>query len=161
MLLLAFVLCSFSGGDDNEFRIKAMFIYNFTKYVEWPADNGGPVFRIGVYGKSDILEPLRTIASQKKAGDRKIEITRLEPDKDVYCQIIFIPREQARYLESLEKKYSGKGVLFVTDESERPAAINLVTRDNKVRFEINQTMAKNGGVKISGQLLNLAVSVHP
>ncbi|MEO8088485.1 MAG: YfiR family protein, partial [Bacteroidota bacterium] len=161
LLLAAFVCNSFSSGSEgNEYQIKAMFIFNFTKYVEWPETKDAGDFTIGVIGESEILEPLERIATQKKVGNKKIIVKKLSLDDEDYCNIVIISKSRLNKLELVEKKYAGKGVLVISDESSRPAAINLVTRDNKVRFEITQSLAKSGGVKISSQLLALAVTVH-
>jgi len=160
------VLQSFSfetgstGGDGNEYQVKAMFVFNFTKYVEWPDGRSANVFTVGVIGESEIIEHLERIASQKKIGEKRIAIKLLSPDSDEYCDIVIISKTHLNKLDQVEKRYAGKGVLIISDESPRSAAINLVTRDNKIRFEINQSLAKAGGVKISSQLLSLAVEVH-
>jgi len=160
-ILAALVFFSFkSETDGNEYQIKAMFIFNFTKYVEWPEAKSADVFTIGIIGESDITEPLERIAAQKKVGEQKILVKKIGPEDDDYCNIIIVSRSRLNKLDQVEKKYAGRGVLIISDESPRSAAINLVTRDNKVRFEINQSLAKTGGVKISSQLLALAVAVH-
>jgi hypothetical protein len=164
LLLTAIVFGSFSHGisgmEGNEYQIKAMFVLNFTKYVEWPDLKSSDIFIIGVVGESDIIEPLERIATQKKVGDKKIIIKTLTLDDEDYCNIIIVSKSKLNKLEQIEKKYSGKGVLVISDEAQRSAAINLVTRDNKIRFEVNQSLARSGGVKISSQLLSLAVEVH-
>jgi hypothetical protein len=164
LLLAAFVFGSFttvpSGNEGNEYQVKAMFVFNFTKYVEWPEEKSNDAFTIGIIGESEIIEPLERIATQKKVGDRKIVIKTLSAETDEYCNIIIVSNSRLNKLEQIEKRYTGKGVLIISDESQRSAAINLVTRDNKIRFEINQSLAKSGGVKISSQLLSLAVEVH-
>ena len=161
MLLSAFVF-GFSSGPEsgNEYQVKAMFIFNFTKYIEWPEEKSGDSFIIGVVGESEIFEPLERIAHQKKVGDKKIIVKMLSADDEDYCDIVIVSKSKTNKLEQIEKKYAGKGVLIISDESPRSAAINLVTRDNKIRFEINQSMAKSGGIKISSQLLSLAIEVH-
>jgi len=164
LLLTAIVFGSFSFGpsnpEGNEYQIKAMFVFNFTKYVEWPEIKQNDVFIIGVVGESEIIEPLDRIATQKRVGDKRIVIKILSPEDEEYCNIIIVSKSKLNKLELIEKKYSGKGVLIISDEAQRSAAINLVTRDNKIRFEVNQSLAKAGGVKISSQLLSLAVEVH-
>lgn len=164
LLLAAFVFGSFTlippGTEGNEYQIKAMFVFNFTKYVEWPEVKSNDVFTIGVIGESEIFDQLERVATQKKVGESKIVIRSLSIEAEDYCNIIIVSKSQTSKLEQIEKRYAGKGVLIISDESPRSAAINLVTRDNKIRFEINQSLAKIGGVKISSQLLSLAVEVH-
>jgi hypothetical protein len=161
LLLSVFLCAAFKPvSEGNEYEIKAMFIFNFTKYVEWPETKSTDEFIIGVFGESEITEPLEKIAAQKKVNDKKIVIRQLSPDDEEYCHIIIVSRSRTNKLEAIEKRYAGRGVLIISDEASRSAAINLVTRDNKIRFEINQSLAKSGGIKISSQLLTLAVSVH-
>lgn len=162
LLLAALVLGAFKPGPEgNEYQVKAMFVFNFTKYIEWPDEvKNNEVFTIGVLGESDILEPLEKIAAQKIINDKKIDVRSIGLDDENYYNIIIVARSRTGKLDAIEKKYAGKGVLIISDESARSAAINLVTRDNKIRFEVNQIQAKNGGVKISSQLLALAISVH-
>ena len=163
-LLAALVFSAFKPGiesnEGNEYEVKAMFVLNFIRYVEWPEKNTNTEFSIGIIGESEMAAPLERIAVQKKVGDKKIIIRKLSAEDDTYCNIILVSRERAGKLELIEKKYAGKGVLIISDESPHSAAINLVKRDNKIRFEINQAAAKSGGVKISGQLLQLAITVH-
>jgi len=121
LLLAAFVFGSFTnsppGAEGNEYQIKAMFVFNFTKYVEWPEVKSNEVFTIGIIGESDIVEPLERIASQKKAGDKKIVIRNLLLEDEEYCNIIIVAKSRMNKLEQIEKKYSGKGVLIISDES--------------------------------------------
>ena len=160
LLCLAFAAMAFTPeSDGNEYQIKAMFVFNFTKYVEWP-EKATSNFTIAVAGESEITGAMEAIAAQKKIGNKKINVGRLSSDMSEDCDIIIVPASRLNKLEAIEKHYANKGVLIITDESARPAAINLVTKDNKVRFEINQQLAKMGGVKISGQLLSLAITVH-
>lgn len=164
LLLLAFVFSAFrpgiDGNEGNEYQVKAMFVFNFIKYVEWPATNANTEFTIGVIGESEITEPLQRIAVQKKVGEKKIIVKRLALDDDTYCDIIIVSKSRSNKLGMLEKRYANRGILIISDEAPNPATINLITRESKVRFEINAAMAKNCGVKISSQLLSLAVAVH-
>ena len=137
-----------------------MFVFNFIKYVEWPETTAGNEFSIGVIGESDITAQLQRIAVQKKVGEKKIVVRKLSVDEDTFCNIIIVSRSRAGKLDLIEKKYANRGVLIITDEAPRPGAINLVTNESKIRFEINTVMAKNCAVKISSQLLSLAITVH-
>lgn len=164
VLLAAFVFGAFKQGGDgdqgNEYQVKAMFVFNFIKYVEWPAENTGSEFTIGVLGESQMTAPLERIAAQKNVGDKKVVIRKLTGGDDTYCNIIIVSGSKASKPEILENKYLNKGVLIISDEATRPSAINLITRESKVKFEINTSMAKNCGVKISSRLLSLAAAAY-
>jgi len=160
-LLLGAVQLSDEG---NEYGVKAMFVYNFTKHVEWPSSANTGVFRIGIVGKSEISDELRKIALQRKVDGKPIEIAAVMPDDNQVYQLIFVSHNQSQKLEELSKKYAGKGVLIISEEakrSERAASINLIMLDHKVRFEINQTSVRLAGLKISMALSNLASVVNP
>jgi hypothetical protein len=166
MLPLVFLLISMKpvADEGNEYSIKAMFIYNFARNIDWSSSSNSGVFRIGVVGKSEIFDALQLIAMQKKIDNRQIEVRKTEIDDQTTYQVIFIPKSQSQRLEELARKYAGKGVLIVSEEckrSERGATINLITSDNKVRFELNQSSARNAGLKVSNTLINLAVVVNP
>ena len=153
-----------AADEGNEYSVKAMFIYNFTKYIDWPQSTNNKTFRIGIIGKSEIFETLQLVASQKKVDNRQIEIKKITEDDNSYYQLIFIAKSETQNINELSKKYFGKGVLIVSEEckrSERGATINLLTTDNKVRFEISQGCARNAGLKVSSILINLAVAVNP
>src|SRR6187399_875019 len=106
LLLAAFVFASFStdpsNPEGNEYQIKAMFVFNFTKYVEWP-EVKSDFFTIGVIGESEIIEPLERISIQKKVGDKKIVVKELSPETEEYCQIIIVSKSRLNKLEQIEK----------------------------------------------------------
>jgi hypothetical protein len=121
-LLAVLVLGAFKPGNEsggNEYQIKAMFVFNFTKYVEWPEVNNPDVFTVGVIGESDIIEPLEKIAAQKKVNDKKIVIRKIDLEDEEYYNIIIVSRSRINKLDLIEKKYAGKGVLIISDESAR------------------------------------------
>ena len=93
-LLLGIVLSAFKPGPDgfdgNEYQVKAMFVFNFIKYVEWPETTAGNEFSIGVIGESDITAQLQRIAVQKKVGEKKIVVRKLSVDEDTFCNIIIV-----------------------------------------------------------------------
>ena len=129
--------------DGNEYRIKAMFLLNFIKYVEWPIENNKPVIRIGIVGESEMFDALTILASG--------------------FQVIFISNTDNNKVDQRIRKHSGKGVLVISEDDRcktRNSGINLFNQDNKIRFEINMSSVKNNGIKISSKLMELASAVH-
>ncbi len=161
-----FLLCSFSANnlmDGNEYNLKAMFILNFMKYVEWPQSKDN-TFRIAIAGQSEIKEALITMIKMKPALEgKKIEIITLEEGEVRPCQILFVPNDESKELLNIIKGYQGKGILIITDDNHyasKGAAINLINIDNKIRFEIYLAQAKLAGIKISSKLSELATNVY-
>src|SRR4051794_29169072 len=93
-LAVLLLLCSFQEPDvADEYTIKGMFIYNFTKYIDWSSSGIKNNFVIAVYGRSEIIKSLEQIALSKKVSNKNIEIKRISNLDDASdCQIIFIPR---------------------------------------------------------------------
>ncbi|HNP49720.1 MAG TPA: YfiR family protein [Bacteroidia bacterium] len=151
-------------SQSNEADIKAMFLFNFIKYVEWPKEQEASVFKIGIVGKSSVSDALQKVIAMKKKEGKKLELVQLNPENAPTCQLVFVTAGEESHGEMWAKQYQGRGVLLVSEESEHSekwAAINLVKVENKIRFVINLSAAKSGGIKISSQLSSLAILVNP
>jgi hypothetical protein len=164
LLLTIFSLSvnSFAEGEANEYNIKAMFVLNFMKYVEWPSNAKEEVFKIGVAGESELFNALQLMSTNRNENV-KVIIEKADPDVTENYQILIVSKKENKKLEEWSKRYQGKGVLIISEECESAnnSAINLKNIDNKIRFEVNHSQAKLGGVKISSRLSNLALSVQP
>jgi hypothetical protein len=159
-----------TGGDSSinrEYTLKALFLYNFGSYVEWPreafAGDDSP-FVIGVLGNSPVESTLREIAATKTIGGRRIAIERIPSAAAmVPCQILYIPQEVG--LQDQRSVIEGLGntpVLIVGDSpglAQRGAVVNFLVRSNKIRFEINVDAARARNLTISAKLLSLAIVV--
>jgi len=157
--------CVRAGGssEGNEYSIKAMFLLNFIKYVEWPIENTKNTFQIGVIGESEMFDALTMLASKRSSEGQKVVIKRFEEKNSENYQMIFISNSDSQPVDELTKKYSTKGVLIITEEEKgkaRQSGINLFNQDNRIRFEINLPVIKNNGLKVSSKLLELATKVH-
>ena len=163
VLLAPFAAFSQSNGNSsNEYDLKALFIFNFIKYVDWSETNESGNFKIVVLGPSEIKDPLQKIADQKKINNRKIEIKEGDDLDEICGQVLFIPRDMSDKLPECISKFSGKGVLIVTEGKNLAAkgsSMNFVMVDNKMKFEINQAAVHSAGLKVSSQLLDLAIVV--
>ena len=164
-LMVLFIVVSaqsFAESENNEYNIKAMFVLNFMKYVEWPQEPNSDTFKIGVVGESNIYQALLLLVANRKENS-KIKIYKVNTDLNEEYQILIIARNENNRIESLSKKYQGKGTLIISEDckNNNNASINLVNINNKIRFEINNIQAKLGGIKISSKLSEMAISVQP
>ncbi len=149
----------------RQYRIKAAFLFNFAKFVEWPpeafADEDSTLV-LGVLGDDPFGAALQSLTGKTVRG-RRLTIKRFDSLLDISdCHILFITssvqEQQQEALESLE----GSNVLTVGEIqrfAQMGGIINFVIRKNKIRFEINLDAGKRAGLVISSQLLNLAESV--
>jgi hypothetical protein len=147
---------------DREQQIKAAFLYNFVKFVDWPAEflpETGNVISICVFNDDPFYEALETIRDKTVKG-RRLVIRRLDAVKDLEsCHVAFIGQTEVRRLPQVMQSLQNSSVLTV-GETERFAhsggIINFVVEKNKVRFEINVDRAERARLKLSSQLLSLA-----
>jgi hypothetical protein len=150
----------------GEYQIKAAFLYNFAKFVEWPsgdfADATEP-FRICVLGRDPFGQELRDITSEKTVNGHKLQIV---PVADVQlartCHILFIASSERAQLKKVLATLQGSSALTVGDSKgfvELGGMINFVLENERVRFEVNHRAAEQAGLKISSKLLTLAKSV--
>lgn len=148
----------------SEHDIKAVFLYNFTRYLEWPEqEQGSGAFDIAVLGDSEILAPLREIAAKKTVRSVPIVIRPCLEIKQIgRPRILFIARSAARWLPQALDELRGAPVLTVGEEeglARRGVAVNFVLRDGAVKFEMNEQAIRAAGIQPSSQLLKLAILV--
>jgi len=141
--------------------VKSLFIYNFTKHIEWPSQKmASPKFEIAIYGKSSIVTKLTAISMDRKVLDKAIEIKVIENIDDAFnCNILFIAGGQGEKLNSLLDKCNGKSILIITEEKKmnlNGVCINIFEKDSHIRFELNTAIIKKEGFKVSNQLYELA-----
>ena len=166
----------------NVYKIKAAFLYNFIKFVDWPEDkiaDSNDVITIGIIGNDpfeDAFEPIKA----KKVKDKTLVIKHFPSiitykaryKKDEYkadygdafkkCHLLFISSSEKEHIEEIINLVEGGSVLTVGETAgfiEAGGIINFVMEQKKVRFEINNAAAKQAELKMRSQLLRLAKKV--
>lgn len=162
MLCVLLIGTHFSKAQVN-YKLHSIFIYKFTQYIEWPDKASGGEFIIGVVGSSPIQAELEALAATKKVGTKTIVVKKLSPTADLSaCHIIFLAEGQSSHLSTIAGKISGKPILLiseVTNGAKKGAGINLIIVDDKMKFEMNKGQIEKQGLKVSGDLIKLAVLV--
>ena len=145
-----------------EYQVKAAFIYNFAKYVEWPRDtfaSASAPIRLGIIGDNPFGEALDKI-SGKLINGHPLIIKELSDYNNLNrFQIIFICSSEIDQLEKIFPRVSTRPILTIAEDQvfhEKGGMITLVLRDNKVRFLINNEEAQKSRLLISSHLLKLA-----
>lgn len=147
----------------SETQVKAVYLFNFGQFVEWPADafaSADAPFVIGIVGKDPFDGTLERVVQGESLGAHPIEVRRFESAEEVkHCNILFIGREEAAKLPATVAALRGRSILTVTDVAggERDGAmIVLVTENNRIRMRINPGAAKASRLQISSKLLRPA-----
>ena len=173
-LLFAIALGGHAEGvdssDSSEYLIKAGFIYNFAKLVEWPttafAQPDSPIV-IGILGNDPFGATLDRIVADKKIDGRGFAVKRVKWSKDLRelkdCNILFVSSSEKDHVDSVVDGMKGLPILTIGDApgfAKRGGIINFTLEDNKVRFEVNVEAAKHADLSISSRLLTLAKIVQ-
>ena len=161
-----FALLRALGAEDlqpGEYQIKAAFVFNFAKFVDWPAaafsNENGP-FYIGVLGDDPFDKDLELTVSGKQINNHKLVVKRFgSGKKPEFCHILFVSRSERKDWPQILEALKGQPVLTVGDGIEKfgqqGGMINLIMVGKKVRFEINQPAAEKARLKIGSRLLKL------
>lgn len=151
---------TFGATAQSTTKYQALFVYNFTRFIEWPS-NGSTDFVIGVLGKSSIFSELQNIASAKKVGNQTIVIKQFSSSSDVVpCQILFVSSEVTSQISQIAASLQSKNTLIITDRpglTGKGAGINFVIDDGKQKFEISKSNVAKTGLKMNKQLLDMAM----
>jgi len=163
-----FLLCCFTSAgvwaqaSKQESSLKAVFIYNFTKYIEWDNLGSEDNFIIGVMGPSSLDAAIEAIAKKNLVKNKKIILRHFANPEDIsYCHILFIPAGYPLPVKAVKEKVDKK-VLVVSERlgaAKQGAAINFILVNDKLKFEINTEAVYSAGLKASSQLLKLAIIV--
>jgi YfiR/HmsC-like len=154
------------ASDSSEYLIKAGFIFNFAKFVEWPSaafvQPDSPIV-IGILGTDPFGTLIDQIVQDKKIGARGFVVKRLKWGADVKelreCKILFVGASEKAHIDELVQTLKGQPILTVGETpgfAERGGVIRFVLEDNRVRFEVNVAAARQADLTISSRLLTLA-----
>lgn len=148
-------------------EVKAVFLFNFTKFVEWPpeafADPASPLV-IGVLGPDPFGPALDEAVAGEKADGRRVEVVRFKSlDELGPCHILFIAAAYEERAPELLRRLRRDATLTVSDIpgfTARGGVVQFLTEGGRVRFEISQAAAERAGLRVSARLLNLASVVR-
>ena len=141
----------FKGDVDTNSKMKAIFIMNFTKLIEWPVDYREGNFVVGVVGNSPLYTELIKMAKTKKVANQTLEIRKFEAINDIAkCHILYVTRVKPNSTLIITAK---QGLV------DKGSGINFVVKNNRQKFELNKRNVEKKKLKVSANLEALAFSV--
>ena len=163
IVCLAFILMARLGLTQSEHSIKAAFLANFVRYIDWPSSalGAGDPLVIGIIGKDPFGKQIDDLAAAKSSPTRKIQVRRINWAQIKECNLLFIPAAESGNYDSLS---AIRNLPIVTvGETDGFAAkyghIGFRVENSRITFEINAVAAKGAGLNISSRLLQLATVV--
>ena len=151
----------------TEYEVKATYLYNFSRFVEWPAkvtQVQSSSFVICVLGKDPFGPALNTILAHEATSGKSIEAQRIPTVQDaVHCRVLFISSSENTRLKQILTTLGDASVLTVSELPEftqRGGMVQFVSEGSRVRFEVNLASAEHAGLTLSSELLKVAVNVR-
>jgi hypothetical protein len=138
----------------QEPKFQAMFVYNFTRTLQWPVDAQKGDFVIGVFGDSEIFKELKTFTQDKKVrGEQKIVVEKITESEAGKCQIVVVTKSKNSDLSTILSAVSGKSTLVITEVSGKTidgAGISFSKDDSGiVNYEFSEKNIKKQNIDVS------------
>jgi hypothetical protein len=146
----------------TEYQVKAAFLFNFAKFVEWPPNafpNTDTPFVIGVLGQDPFGANLDEAVRDERINNRPLLVQRYRSVSEIkQCHVLFIGRSESDRMDSIVSSLKHRKILTVTDANggNGGIVIRFVNEGNKIRFKIDIQAAKTASLTISSKLLRLA-----
>lgn len=167
LLILAIPAARAQDAAPGEYEVKAAFLYNFAKFVEWPAarltTNNAPI-RFGLLGRSDaFVGDFRKTLDGKSIDAHPVQLELYEDTVPADApHILFVAKSERRNFRRIINSLQGQPVLTVSEEDgfcEAGGMINFRLDGKKIRFEINQKAAEQNQLRMSSKLLRVALRI--
>jgi hypothetical protein len=168
---VAFVFLIFSfqlhAQTSREYNIKAVFLYNFTQFVEWPSNafqNPEAPYIIGILGDDPFRSAIDEAVAGEKAKGHPIIVRRYQNVNEIRnCHILFISNSLRGKLREILSALPNKNILTVSDIPDFATSggiIRFMTKENKIKLQINLPASKDADLNISSKLLQVAEIVR-
>lgn len=162
IIVIGILLSNNWAFSQNE-KFKALFIYNFTRYIEWPARGNGS-FKIAVMGSNGLFSELKDIASKMKVDQSPIQVSQVNSSDEIMdCQILFISREHQPELAKIAGRAKAGKMLVISEWDYaclKGASINFITKNGNLNFEISRANLQASGLKVNADLFALGKVVE-
>lgn len=163
VLLTLGVTSNTLGEAPTEYQVKAVFLFNFAQFVEWPsaafADARAPLV-IGVVGEDPFGPYLDEVIRGETVRGRSLSVRRYQGSEELGgCHILFISSSESARLAQILASLGDRPILTVGDTegyAMRGVMIRLISAQNRIRMRINANAAKTAGLTISSKLLRPA-----
>ena len=162
LFLIGFGFRTYQSADNTNAKIKATFIYNFTRYIEWPAAAQKGTFEIGVIGKTALFIELEKMSQKTTRGTQKFVVTNYTSASSLgACHMVFVSKASSGQLDAIVEKFQGKSTLVISEKEGliEKGDINFIIVDNKQGFEINKSNIAGHGLSVASRLQAFATRV--
>jgi hypothetical protein len=143
--------------------MKAVFVYNFLKYIHWPSEHSINAFTIGVMNDAELYEEILNISKIKKSIGNQVIVVKKVENYEEPVQLLFVGRAYEGTLSPIINMAKNNHTLLVTDIKGGMAkgfAIELIIASNQAEFDISKKHLKECKLSVSQQLLDMARTIE-
>jgi hypothetical protein len=140
-------------SKDQERDKKSLFIYNFTKFIEWPLEYNGTEFIIAVLGDDKVITQMQSFLADKKTFGKKILVKKYV--KGARYNIVYITSQKSSSLYSVKNDVKHNKTVVITDDdlNAQGSHISFILDDDKVRYTVNKLAIEKLGLKVGQELM--------
>ena len=155
-----------SEAGSLEYQVKAAYLLNFTRYVEWPARSlpADVPLELCILGDDPFGGVIDQAVQGRRSQGRIVTVRRIESDERAYsCHLVFVTDESWNRRRTLVANLTSRGVLTVGNSDQfgrEGGVIGFVISNETVRFVINESAMERSGLRISSRMLSLAQQIH-
>ncbi len=157
-------LASAQSPKPSQYDVQAVYLYDFAKFVRWPAGGAAATLDICVAAQSTYADTLTKIVAGEQIGGRPLAVRAVErPEQEAGCAVLFIGSAMKDSFDALLSAATGKPMLTVSDLPgflDRGGMIQFVVVNNRVRFAVDLHPVDRSGIALSAELLKVAVAVN-
>jgi hypothetical protein len=163
IFIIAFLLTGlgFAFSQVNSVsQAQSMFIYNFSRLIQWPANSTSGDFVIGVVGDNEIYNSLVSFVANKRVGSQAITVKKFDDPQSISrCHIVFVGDSRISRLGEVITKLNGTNSLIITERKgmvNSGSAIDFFMDEDKLKFVINADNAEKYDLTVSKSLQDMA-----
>lgn len=171
ILYLIFILCLLFPikkvqGQDFNYKVNAMYIYYFAKYINWTEVEQTGSLTIGIIGNSPLNEQLKLVVNNKKVYGKSIIVKNILPAEAGNCNMVVVSKSQTSLTQKVSESIKNLPILLITEKegyTRKGAQICIYVDDEdefKTKFELSKSNLEKSNFKVSHELLALGEIVN-
>jgi hypothetical protein len=164
LIVISCLLFGWEGVKAQEENTIAIAVYNFTRYIDWPAADAGKNFYIDIIGHKSVFDKLKELTTGRKVGNRDIIVRYLDNvEKITQSDILFLGFWQSKEVAKAMEKIKSSPTLLISEKeglAEAGAGINFLIVNGTIKFEIKKSNIVKYGLILSETLEKMAYKTY-
>ncbi len=153
-------------AQEFNYKVNAMYVYYFAKYIDWPTATKAPSLLIGIIGDSPLNEQLKAVVNNKRVYGKSFIIKNISASEAILCNMVVISKNQSSQTEKVSERIKDLPILLIAEKqsyTKKGAHICIYVDDEdsfKTKFELSKSNIAKSNLKVSHELLALCELVN-